>query len=185
MPELDMYKIFTSRLNEAQIQYMVTGAVAIIVYGEPRMTHDLDLVVHFDIKQIPQFVNLFRPEEFYCPPEEVIALEISRENRGHFNVIHHESGFKADFYPVGSEALSRWGMKNRRKELVSGELIWLAPPEYVITRKLEYYREGKSSKHINDIKKILEVSSNLIDQRILENFIREYDLQDEWESIGT
>ena len=74
MPERNIYTIFTGRLNPVRIPYMVTGAVASIVYGQPRFTHDLDLVVRFDKKQIPLFVSLFPPEEFYCPPEEVVRL---------------------------------------------------------------------------------------------------------------
>jgi len=31
---------------------------------------------------------------------------------------------------------------------IEGEPIWVAPPEYVILRKLEYFREGKSEKHL-------------------------------------
>ena len=71
-------------------------------------------------------------------------------------------------------------MKNRRKELVTGETIWVAPPEYVIVRKLQYYREGKSSKHLTDIRNILEVSPDLIHQDILQNFIQDYKLGEEW-----
>ncbi len=180
MPELDMYKIFVTLLNQSRTSYMVTGALAAIVYGQPRMTHDVDLVIQLDKSYLSQFISLFPSEEFYCPPEDVIRLEISRENRGHFNIIHHETGFKADFYPVGGESLSGWGMANRRKEIISGDTLWLAPPEYVIIRKLQYYQEGKSSKHLTDIRNMLEISSDLIDHDILRKFIREYNLQDEW-----
>ena len=45
MPEPNLFKIFISRLNKLGMPYMVTGAVAIVIYGEPRLTHDIDLVV--------------------------------------------------------------------------------------------------------------------------------------------
>jgi hypothetical protein len=45
MPEHDLFQVFISRLNTIDIRYMVTGAVASIIYGEPRLTHDIDLVV--------------------------------------------------------------------------------------------------------------------------------------------
>jgi len=53
--------------------------------------------------------------------------------------------------------------------------------EYVIIRKLQYYQEGKSSKHLTDIQNMLEISSDLIDHDILRKFIRQYNLQDEWD----
>ena len=44
---------------------MVTGSVAVIVYGDPRMTHDIDLVVEISRKQIPAIIDAFPEEEFY------------------------------------------------------------------------------------------------------------------------
>lgn len=52
--------------------------------------------------------------------------------------------------------------------------------EYVILRKLEYYREGESEKHLRDISSILEFSSNGIDFKLLETQIIERTLQKEW-----
>ena len=54
------------------------------------------------------------------------------------------------------------------------------PVEYVIVRKLEYYREGKSEKHVRDIRMMLEVSDSSIDHAQLDRFIAERDLADEW-----
>ena len=45
------------------------------------------------------------------------------------------------------------------------------PPEYVIARKLEYYAEGGSEKHLRDIEGILAVSAAAIDQVALERNI--------------
>ncbi len=45
MRELSLFELFTDPLNRIGIRYMITGAVASIIYGEPRLTHDIDLVV--------------------------------------------------------------------------------------------------------------------------------------------
>ena len=39
MPEANLFKIFTVRLDKIGIRYMLTGAVAAIIYGEPRPTN--------------------------------------------------------------------------------------------------------------------------------------------------
>lgn len=39
----DLYYAFIRILHEAGVSYMVTGSVASIAYGEPRMTLDVDL----------------------------------------------------------------------------------------------------------------------------------------------
>lgn len=40
MQELNLFGLFASRLNDQKLNYMITGSVASIVYGEPRLTHD-------------------------------------------------------------------------------------------------------------------------------------------------
>ena len=181
MPEHDLIQIFTSRFNQLGVAYMVTGAVAATIYGEPRLTHDIDLVIDLRLEDIEKFVDAFPLEEFYCPPAEVIRLETGRPQRGHFNLIHHETGLKADVYASGRDLLQKWGLANCRALSIGGEDVWLAPPEYVILRKLEYYREGGSEKHLRDIAGMLELSRNDIDFAFLESKIDAMSLKKEWE----
>ncbi len=180
MQKPNLYHIFLCRLNRLSARYMVTGAAASIIYGEPRMTNDIDLVVDLNSDEIERFCDEFPLDEFYCPPIEVIALEVNRPQRGHFNLIHHETGFKADIYAAGSDELHRWGLANRKQIQVEGEECWLAPVEYVILRKLEYFREGGSEKHLRDVSGILCVSSDHIDFSLLKERVAKMMLQKEW-----
>ena len=41
----NLVQIFTDRLAAIGVRYMVTGSVAGVLYGEPRVTHDLDVVL--------------------------------------------------------------------------------------------------------------------------------------------
>ena len=66
-----------------------------------------------------------------------------------------------------------------------GESIALAPLEYVIVRKLEYYREGASEKHLRDIRSMLDVSRDLIDRAALNEWITRLGLQTEWQLSET
>lgn len=150
--------LFIERFNAIGIKYMIAGSVASIFYGEPRMTHDIDLVLEVSSSEISKIANEFPPEEFYCPPLDVMIIESRRELRGHFNIIHHDSGFKADIYFTGREPLQFWGIKNRRKVSITNQTYWFASPEYVILKKLEYYKEGQSEKHIRDSKAIMEMT---------------------------
>jgi hypothetical protein len=47
---------------------------------------------------VSAFAALWPPNEFYCPPGEVITEESERSAFGHFNVIHNESAMRADVY---------------------------------------------------------------------------------------
>jgi hypothetical protein len=182
MQEVNLFLIFLYRLNNGKLSYMVTGSAASIIYGEPRMTHDIDLVLELRVENVQNFINLFPSEEFYCPPQEVIKTEIARETRGHFNIIHHETGFKADIYPIGQDELHKWAMGKRKTVKIEDSEIAIAPPEYVIIRKLQYYKEGESTKHLRDINRMLEISGESIDKTLIEQMVSKYGLLDEWKS---
>jgi hypothetical protein len=66
---------------------------------------------------------------------------------------------------------------------VEGQVFVVAPPEYVIVRKLEYYREGGSEKHLRDIRSMLDTSPGAIDRVELDKQIAARGLQDAWRRI--
>lgn len=70
----DLFAIYGTRLDAAGIEYMITGSVAAMVYGEPRLTHDIDLVVAMPAGAIDRFAAQFPDEDFYCAPTEVIRV---------------------------------------------------------------------------------------------------------------
>ena len=184
IPEANLFLLFTRRLNKLGVSYMVSGSVAVIVYGEPRLTHAVDLVAVLDRQHIARLPEAFPPDEFYCPPEEEIRLEAEREQRGHFNLIHHETGFKADVYLAGRDPLHAWALARARRIDVDGEPIVLAPPEYVILRKLEFFREGGSEKPLRDVQSILAVSPDLIQRAELEELVAARGLQEAWSKVA-
>jgi len=182
MQEADLFLIFIRPLNELNIPYMVTGSVAAMLYGEPRLTHDVDIALQVKATDLPSLAKAFPLERFYFPPEEVIRTEIARRIRGHFNVIHHESGFKADMYPIGEDKLHAWGMAHRRHLPIGETTVSLAPPEYVILRKLEYYREGGSEKHLLDIRAMLDSDDEAISKETIGEKASFLGLEDQWKS---
>lgn len=177
----EFFLIFIRPLNRLGLSYMVTGSAASMAFGLPRVTLDIDVVLELTGSQTGLLTSAFPPEEFYCPPREVIAIETERSARGHFNVIHMATGFKADFYPIGDDPLHRWAFARRQRVEMFGEAVMLAPPEYVIIRKLEYFKDGGSDKHLRDIRGMLEVSGTLINHGELETIIRQRNLQAAWE----
>ena len=64
--------------------------------------------------------------------------------------------------------------------MVYGEPVSVAPPEYVIVRKLEYYREGGSEKHLRDVRAMIAVSKAQLNRSELEDWIARRGLGTEW-----
>jgi len=175
-----LYSIFTDKLNKLTIPYAVTGSVASIFYGEPRMTHDIDMVLHLAVNRVDAFLKAFPASEFYTPPQEILISEIRRPIRGHCNIIHHNSGFKADIYFVGTDEFQQWAIQNSKVMNIDGFKISLAPPEYVIIKKLEFYREGAGKKHLDDIRNIINFLGTRLQTDIIKQYVSQYKLTDEW-----
>jgi hypothetical protein len=164
-------------LDENQIPYMVVGSIASIVYGETRLTKDMDLVVDIPPAVIRNLATIFPTPEYYCPPLEVLQDEHLR--RGQFNILHPASGLKVDFVfrkptPHGEMEFSR----RKQIELWPGLQVFIASPEDVIIKKLEYFKEGGSPKHLMDIRGILAITD--LDRSYLEEWVTKLGLATEW-----
>ncbi len=72
-------------LERLQIPYIVTGSIASMAYGEPRLTNDIDIVADVEEKHIAGLLEAFPPNEFYIS-EEMIRDAIRRKSQ--FNIIH-------------------------------------------------------------------------------------------------
>ena len=74
MQDPDFISLFVAPLESVGINYMITGSVASSVYGEPRNTLDIDLVVLIQPDQIPLLPQLFPENDFYLPPLRFCAV---------------------------------------------------------------------------------------------------------------
>jgi hypothetical protein len=181
MADLDPATVFAPRFNALGAPWAATGGIASIIYGEVRTTVDIDVIILLDARSVGALQRTFPETDFYCPPRDVVEIERSRDKRGHFNLIHFESGFKADVYVSTADPLHTWAIRNRRLVEIEGAQLWLAPPEYVIIHKLEFYREGGSEKHLRDIRGMLLATE--IDQAFLEKEIAARGLQEAWRAV--
>ncbi|HCN79028.1 MAG TPA: hypothetical protein DIT13_17825 [Verrucomicrobiales bacterium] len=183
MQSPEPYLIFTRKLQELGLRHMVSGSVAAIYYGEPRLTNDVDIIVFLRREDARRIITAFPPDDFYCPPLEVIEAERVRDQRGHFNLIHHETGFKADIYLTGRDELHAWGFAHAVSADLDGDTVVFAPPEYVIVRKLQFFREGGSQKHLRDIHRMLLGLGDDWPRGTLMEMLRTHRLEPEWSLV--
>jgi hypothetical protein len=173
---------FIEPLERLGVPYCVTGSVAASVYGQPRLTADIDVVMLLDARSIPAVQQGFPEELYYVPPDETLRAQLDGAAGRMFNVIHHASQFKADIYVAGRDPLHAWALRHRRRVEFADESLWLAPPEYVIVRKLEYFREGGSDKHLRDIRYMLAATE--IDRSFVEAEVAARGLAEAWRAGG-
>ena len=95
---IELIDTFIRPLNGYGIRYIITGSVASMVYGEPRLTNGVDVVLDITKFDIPKLIKAFPEIDYYLPPTEVIQTELLRGSRGHFKIISQVSMLKADIY---------------------------------------------------------------------------------------
>jgi hypothetical protein len=57
---------------------------------------------------------------------------------------------------------------------------WFASPEDVILKKLLYFREGGSEKHLRDIVGVLKVQAEKLDRNYIADWLKSLDVENEW-----
>lgn len=106
MQEPELFLVSIEPLNQLAIPYLVTGSTVAMIYGEPRLTHDIDLIVDLETDRIDDFHEAFSGKCFYVPPVEVLHIEAARKFNGHFNLLDNQTAFKADVYIKGVNCTS-------------------------------------------------------------------------------
>jgi hypothetical protein len=167
---------------EAQgIAYMLVGSLASGVYGEPRLTRDIDIVVELRANQAAKLCAAFPAPEYYVSEK---AAREAVATGGQFNVIHPASGNKIDFMIARHDAWGRGQIGRRRREQIFPDRTgYTAAPEDVILAKLLYYKEGGSEKHLRDIAAMMQVSGDEIDTGYVDHWTQQLGLTEQWQAV--
>ncbi|MEO7217034.1 MAG: hypothetical protein ABI026_02475 [Gemmatimonadaceae bacterium] len=180
----DLITLFVAPLNRLDVTYMVTGSVASGTYSHIRFTNDVDLVAVLSDVDAERLHAAFDTPAFYVPPLDVINVERMRIAHGHINLIHVDTGLKADIFFSGDDRLMNEALRMRKRVTDQhGETVWFAPPEYVILSKLRYLRDSGSAKHITDIRAMLRVRGDSLDTQLLLAEVEAMGLQAVWEQV--
>ena len=151
-------------LEQLNIPYYITGGVAAIVYGEPRTTRDLDLVVHLPRQSLTPLVTALESSGFYCPPLAVEAIESGQEQT--LSVTHTAMVLNADLVLQTDTPFDRSKLQRRRLEAldIAGlQSFWVASPEDLILSKLLWGKGTDSQKQWRDVLGVLKVQGETLD----------------------
>jgi len=181
MEQHELLRHLVRSFESLGIQYILTGSVASMAYGEPRLTNDIDVVADIREEHIEGLKRCFREDEFYLSEEAV--REAVRRGR-QFNIIHLSSGLKVDVIIRKKDAFdnSRFS-RFKRLGVTEDTEANFAAPEDVIIKKMEFYKEGASEKHLRDITGILKVSGDIIDYDYIRRWADEMGVEDIWAAV--
>ena len=168
MPQQALLERVVAALDGAGIPHMMTGSLVSSLQGEPRATHDIDLVVDVRLADVPRLVTSLDAPDLYLDDDAV--LEAVRR-RTVVNLIQPGTGDKVDFWPLTDEAFDHQRFARRRLAAALGLDLWVSSPEDTILMKLRWSRaSGGSEKQLTDALRVYEVQAGGLDAQYLRDW---------------
>ena len=148
-------------LEDLGIEYMVTGSVASSLQGEPRSTHDIDLVVVLQKSMAQKLVDAFPLPNFYVSEASIFD---AMNTGGMFNIIDTSEGDKIDFWMLTDEPFDQSRFSRKYTEDIMGFSLQVSSPEDTILAKLKWAQlSGGSEKQFADALRVYEVQYGKLD----------------------
>ncbi len=119
-------------LERQNIPYMLIGGQAVLLYGEPRLTRDIDITLGVDVDKLQNIISIVGN----------LALKILPENTENFvretmvlPVIHEATGIRIDFI-FSLSPYERQAIAKAKKVRMLDRDVCFASPEDVIIHKI-------------------------------------------------
>jgi hypothetical protein len=167
----------TSALDMHHVPYMLTGSLASSLYGIPRATNDIDIVIAPAREQLLSLVQMLRRVGLTVADESAI---VAFRNRSQFNVVDFSRGLKVDLIIRKDRDFSVTEFERRNTVEVEGMRLTLATPEDVLIAKLEWSKMGDSERQIVDAAGILKTQGQALNIAYIEKWVEALGLQDQW-----
>ena len=181
MPQQELLIRVLSVLDRLGIEAMVTGSTASSLQGEPRATHDIDLVVNLSAENAELLGSAFPEPDFYLDP---VSIKEAIRDRSMFNAIDLNEGDKVDFWILTNDAFDRSRFNRRYFVEAFGIRIPVSSPEDTILAKLRWAKlSGGSEKQFTDALRVYEVQATGLDLTYLVTWVRHLDVQDLWDQL--
>jgi hypothetical protein len=181
MEHSDLLRFFVTAVEAMGLRYFVAGSTATIFYGEPRLTIDIDIIVDLSEQRAAEFCRKFPSADFYVSEEA--ALDAIRR-RSQFNIIHPGSGLKIDVIIPDASGFDELRFTRALRVRMPDDFdVTFVSPEDAIIKKLEYFREGGSEKHLRDIAGVLKSCREPIDTAYISSWAERMGVGDVWSKI--
>jgi hypothetical protein len=155
--QLAVLKDVTARLDAAGIPYMLTGSLAAGVYGEPRMTRDIDLIAVLyptHAQRLPGVLGTAFVIDVATVRDAIAARRI-------FSVVHRDALQKVDIIVRDESDYEIEKFERRRQVEVDGRSIWIIAPEDLVLSKLVWAKDSRSELQLRDVRGIIALQPGL------------------------
>ena len=166
-------------LNNLRIDFFVSGGFAVSVWGRPRFTADIDLVIYLEEKNINQLAGKLK-NEFPDAYIDSLQMRDALKNNGEFNIIEPNVGMKIDFWIVYNQEYDKLRLRRSIKRNIGREVRFISPEDLIIS-KLQWMQNDPSSRHIEDIRSVLEITK--VDKSYLKENVKKLGLEKRYKRI--
>lgn len=185
MEQEELLRKISEILKSLEIPYIITGGIAVVVWGRPRFTADIDIVVELATQKVDRLADeLLKIDKEVYVDKQMIRRAL--ETRGEFNFIHPGAGLKVDFWILKSDRFDQSRMARRVKKTIAGVPIYLSSPEDLILSKLLWHKESESTRQLEDVESVLMIQKKL-DWKYLRKWARAHNtlgtLEKLWKNI--
>jgi hypothetical protein len=180
MNQQQLLSYLVETLETLKIPYAIGGSHATMVFGRPRHTLDIDVLVDLSSSGLRSLRAAFPDSDFHTA-EEGAKAAVARG--GTFNIIHPTTGLKIDFFvPADEFERTEIGRAVRRPKAGGGEATFVAP-EDIIIMKMRYFEMGESDKHLTDSAIVLQSLGDKVDREYIEQWVKYFGLEAIWELL--
>jgi predicted nucleotidyltransferase len=153
-------------LERSGIPYMIIGGQAVLLYGEPRLTRDIDITLGINIDQLEAIFAVAQHLSLKLLPEDVTAFV--RQTMV-LPALDEATGIRVDFIfsftPYESQAIRR-----AKKVSILGQDVCFAAVEDLIIHKIFAGRP----RDIEDVQTVI-MKNALLDIPYIEEWLRAFD----------
>jgi Nucleotidyltransferase of unknown function (DUF6036) len=154
-----------ANLSKHALSYMIIGGQAVLLYGEPRMTGDIDVTLGMDTDRLGDLLHAVQGLALKPLPD---ALESFVKETMVLPTLDENSGIRVDFIfsftPYEKEAIKR-----ARKVKILGQEVNFASPEDLLIHKIFAGRP----RDLEDVRSVLQKNPDL-DVRYIRNWLQRF-----------
>jgi len=169
-------------LDEHGIAYMYTGSIVSSLFGEPRLTHDIDVVVQLAAREAVKLGVSFPPPRYYLDEPESNEEMIRQGSM--FALIDTHTGDKVDFWVLTDSEFDQSRFHRRKSVDLFGRALWVSSPEDIILAKLRWAElSGGSEKQYLDALRVFEVQRAELDTHYCTQWAGKLGVRPLWERL--
>lgn len=161
-------------LKKHNIPYMIIGGQAVLLYGEPRLTRDIDVTLGVNANHIDELLTVIQDLSLKPMPEDIKSFVMQTMV---LPALDETTGIRVDFIfsftPYETEAIKR----AKKIEILNQE-VYFASPEDVIIHKIFAGRP----RDLEDARTIILKNPD-IDAKYIRDWLKEFDAASDTEDF--